>query len=163
MSITVSSSTASYFSPATLPQRDRRATAERRVPMKAKPLAESESESSWGRHALLTGVLGVVLGSTGVMAVLAQRAASSAEQTANSAMAQQPVAAVTVTAPLFDATPAVSAVAGTTGAATGAAIAEAVAGAESYSEDAAGVPGATYREPPVMPPVTSGLNATPAR
>ena len=159
MSITVSSSTASYFSPATLPQRDRRATAERRVPMKAKPLAESEVESSWGRHALLTGVLGVVLGSTGVMAVLAQRAASSAEQTANLAMAQQPVAAVTVTAPLFDATPAVSAVAGT----TGAAIAEAVAGAESYSEDAAGVPGATYREPPVMPPVTSGLNATPAR
>ena len=127
--------------------------------MKAKPLAESEVESSWGRHALLTGVLGVVLGSTGVMAVLAQRAASSAEQTANLAMAQQPVAAVTVTAPVFDATPAVSAVAGT----TGAAIAEAVAGAESYSEDAAGVPGATYREPPVMPPVTSGLNATPAR
>ena len=157
MSITVSSSTASYFSPATLPQRDRRATAERRVPMKAKPSAEAES--SWSRHALLTGVLGVVLGSTGVMAVLAQRAASSAEQTANSAMAQQPVAAVTVTAPLFDATPAVSAVAGT----TGAAIAEAVAGAESYTEDAAGVPGATYREPPVMPPVTSGLNATPAR
>ena len=161
MSITVSSSTASYFSPATLPQRDRRATAERRVPMKAKPLAEAEAEaeSSWGRHALLTGVLGVVLGSTGVMAVLAQRAASSAEQTANLAMAQQPVAAVTVTAPVFDATPAVSAVAGT----TGAAIAEAIAGAESYSEDAAGVPGATYREPPVMPPVTSGLNATPAR
>ena len=146
MSITVSSSTASYFSPATLPQRDRRATAERRVPMKAKPSAEAEAESSWGRHALLTGVLGVVLGYTGVMAVLAQRAASSAEQTANLAMVQQPVAAVTVTAPLFDATPAVSAVAGT----TGAAIAEAVAGAESYSEDAAGVPGATYREPPVV-------------
>ena len=173
MSITVSSSLASYFSSATMPQTDRRSSAERRAQMKANPLAESES--SWGRHALLAGFLGVVLGSTGVMAVLAQRAASHPEPSANVTPVEQPKAAATVTSALFDAAPAVSASSAAlaanassamtkvTGEVTGAATIEAAAGAESYSEDAAGVPGATYREPPVMQPAASRLPATPAR
>ena len=177
MSITVSSSLASYFSPTGMPPRDRRGTAERRVPMAVKPLAESES--SWGRHALLAGFLGVVLGSTGVMAVLAQRAASHPEQTANLMSVEQPKTAVTETPLRFDAAPvmsassaalaanASSAMARVTGAATveatGAVTVEAVAGAESYSEDAPGVPGATYREPPVIQPEASRPPATTAR
>lgn len=170
MSITVSSSLASYFSSAALPHMDRRGTAERRVPVNPKPLAEPQP--SWGRHAMVAGFLGVVLGSAGAMAVLAQRAASIQDQPANLVVAQQPASAVTVTAPLFDATPAASgvhtvaanpAVARTTGAATGAATVEAAASAESYSEDAASVPGASYREPPVIPPGASRPHSTSAR
>lgn len=167
MSITVSSNLASYFAHATMPQTDRRGTAERRAQMKrAKPLAESEP--SWGRHAMVAGCLGVVLGSTGAMAVLAQRAAANPDQPANLVMAQQPASAVTVTAPLFDATPVVPAVPAAnsnsaTGAATVAATVEAAAGAESYSEDAAGVPGATYREPPVIQPGPPRMPGTLAR
>lgn len=169
MSITVSDNLTGYFSPATLPHRDRRGTAERRLHTEAKPVAQPES--SWGRHALLAGFVGVVLGSTGVMAVLAERAASSPEPTANLETVQQPVAAVTVAAPVFDTTPVVSALVNatsaatgaTTGATTGAITVGAAAGAESYSEDAAGVPGATYREPPVMVPVASRLPATTER
>lgn len=131
---------------------------------------------------MLAGFLGVVLGSTGVMAVLAQRAASPAEQTANLMSVEQPKTAVTETPLRFDAAPvmsassassaalaanASSAMARVTGAATveatGAVTVEAVAGAESYSEDAPGVPGATYREPPVMQPEASRPPATTAR
>ena len=167
MSIAVSRSPAGYFSPATVPHRDRRATAERRIHLEGKPLIEPEpeSESSWGRHALLAGFLGVVLGSMGVMAVLAQQAASSpAGQTANLAMAQQPVAAA-VAAARFDTTPAASPVSAFPAitATTDASTVEAVPGAESYSEDAAGVPGATYREPPVVQTGASRLAATVAR
>ncbi len=118
MSITVSDNLTGYFSPATLPHRDRRGTAERRLHTEAKPVAQPES--SWGRHALLAGFVGVVLGSTGVMAVLAERAASSPEPTANLETVQQPVAAVTVAAPVFDTTPVVSALVNATSAATGA-------------------------------------------
>lgn len=128
---------------------------------------------------MLAGFLGVVLGSTGVMAVLAQRAASPAEQTANLMSVEQPKTAVTETPLRFDAAPvmsassaalaanASSAMARVTGAATveatGAVTVEAVAGAESYSEDAPGVPGATYREPPVIQPEASRPPATTAR
>lgn len=149
MSTTVPTHLAGYFSPATMLHKDRRGTTERRMQKDVKPLAEPES--SWGRHVLLAGFLGVVLGATGVIAALAQGSASYPEQSANVATARHPVAALTLPTPLFDATPAVSALAATTDPVA----VEAAAGAESYSEDAAGVPGATYREPPARLPVAS--------
>ena len=166
MSISVSSSFASYFSHATMPQIDRRGIAERRVRINAKPLGESEP--SWGRHAFVAGIVGVVLGSAGAMAVLAQRAAAVLERTASGVKVETPVPTVTVSAPLFDATPVVPVVPAVQAAisssvaaeVTGAATIEVAAGAGSYSEDAAGVPGATYREPPVMQPGASTLPAT---
>ena len=170
MSITVSSSLSSNFSYAAMPGMDRRATSERRVQSNAKPLGESEP--SWGRHAFVAGFLGVVLGSTGAIAVLAQRDASNPEPITNLMSVKQPETTVTGTPALFDATPfasavsaasASSAVASVVSAATGALTAEAAASAESYSEDAAGVPGATYREPPVIQPEASRPPATTAR
>ena len=168
MSISVSSSLPSYFSHATMPQIDRRGIAERRVRINAQPLGESEP--SWGRPAFVAGIVGVVLGSAGAMAVLAQRSAAVPELTASGVNVEQPVPALSVKAPLLDATPAASVVraahsspgvmAGPTIATTVAAKVEEAAGAESYSEDAAGVPGATYREPPVMQPGASTLPAT---
>ena len=170
MSISVASSLSSNFSHATMPQMDRRATTERRVQANAEPLGESEP--SWGRHAFVAGFLGVVLGSTGVIAVLAQRDASNPELSTNLMSVKQPETTVAGTPALFDAAPvasavsaasASSAVASVVSAATGALTAEAAAGAESYSEDAAGVPGATYREPPVIQAEASRLPATTAR
>ena len=166
MSISVASSLSSNFSHATMPQMDRRATTERRVQTNAKPLGESEP--SWGRHAFVAGFLGVVLGSTGVIAVLAQRDASNPEPGTNLMSVKQPETTVAGTPALFDATPVASAVLAANASSavarvTGAATVEAAASAESYSEDAPGVPGATYREPPVIPAEASRLPATTAR
>ena len=174
MSTSVSSSFASYVARATIPHMDRRGIAERRVKTKAKPLAESAP--SWGRHVFGAGLLGVVLGSAGSIAVIAQRAASSPELTADLVRVEQPVTAAAVAVPAFAATPvasaveaatASSAIAGPTGLAAGAAKVEATveagAGAGSYSEDAAGVPGATYREPPVIQPGPPRMTGTIAR
>jgi hypothetical protein len=132
----------SSFSRAVTPELDRRAHTDRRSQMTPMPTPER----SWARHALLAGFVGALLGSTGAMAVLEQRVALSPEQTAVVDKARSAVPAMAIMAPLFD-TAAFSPTAPSSTANS------APTGTESYSEDAAGVPSATYHEPPKAQPV----------
>lgn len=126
------------FRLATLPQLDRRMHTDRRAQMKAMPLVQPP----WPRRVVVAGCLGVLLGSTGAMAVLSQRVALSPQQadTAMTARQNAPVSA-TPSRPLNVGSNLLAADAGST----------AGAGPESYSEDAAGVPSARYYEPPTAP------------
>lgn len=130
---------------------DRRAHSDRRTPLKPMPVVER----SWGSHALVAGCLGALLGSTAAFAVLQTNqidagAVASAEAIANTIAgteAQGMLPAAAVMAPLFDTTPFAASGPKSEPAATPA--------SESYSEDAAGVPSATYHEPPKLPVASS--------
>lgn len=132
------------FSRAVTPELDRRAHTDRRSQMTPMPTPER----SWARHAILAGFVGALLGSTGAMAVLEQRAAAGSEQSSVVATAEP---AMAIMAPLFDIAAFSSTAPSSTANSTTANSTTANStptGAESYSEDAAGVPGATYHEPP---------------
>lgn len=130
------------FSRAVTPELDRRAHTDRRSQMTPMPTPER----SWARHAILAGFVGALLGSTGAMAVLEQRAAAGSEQSSVVATAETAEPAMAIMAPLFDIAAFSSTAPSSTANSTTAN--STPAGAESYSEDAAGVPGATYHEPP---------------
>lgn len=126
---------------------DRRAHSDRRTPLKPMPVVER----SWGSHALVAGCLGALLGSTAAFAVLQTNqidagAVASAEAIADTE-AQGTLPAAAVMAPLFDTTPFAASGPKSEPAATPA--------SEWYSEDAAGVPSATYHEPPKLPVASS--------
>ena len=126
---------------------DRRAHSDRRTPLKPMPVVER----SWGSHALVAGCLGALLGSTAAFAVLQTNqidagAVASAEAIADTE-AQGTLPAAAVMAPLFDTTPFAASGPKSEPAATPA--------SEWYSEDAAGVPNATYHEPPKLPVASS--------
>ena len=132
------------FSRAVTPELDRRAHTDRRSQMTPMPTPER----SWARHAILAGFVGALLGSTGAMAVLEQRAAAGSEQSSVVATAEP---AMAIMAPLFDIAAFSSTAPSSTANSTTANSTTANStptGSESYSEDAAGVPGATYHEPP---------------
>lgn len=145
---------------ATLPQLDRRLHTDRRARMKAMPLVQPP----WPRRVVVAGCLGVLLGSTGAMAVLSQRAALSPLQTAVAVPARptEPQTGSALPMNRSMATPPPVLMAGGNSLAVPA---EPVAGAapESYSEDAAGVPSARYFEPPVLMPAASGQTANAGR
>ena len=132
---------------AAVPHMDRRAHSDRRIPLKPMPVVER----SWTRHVVVAGCLGVLLGSTAAFGLLEQRLPAGSELT-RSAVNLEPlvpaaVAATAIMAPLFDTAPFASGVASSTSSSN----AGLATGAESYSEDAAGVPSATYHEPPKNP------------
>lgn len=134
MSISLSTSFPGNFSRAVTPEMDRRAHIDRRAEMKPMPVPER----SWARHALAAGCVGALLGSSAALAVLQQREVALPESANTAVKAQQPLPEAAIAAPMFDITPF---------AAPATATGERV-GTESYSEDAAGVPSATYHEPP---------------
>jgi hypothetical protein len=149
---------------AAMPHMDRRAYTDRRTPLKPMPVVER----AWARHALVAGCLGALLGSTAAFALLQKQQIDAADQSALSAPLETALPAAAVMAPLFDtaafsssaaSTVAPSAVTGVPSASASLLKAESTAnpGSESYSEDAAGVPSATYHEPPKAAP------ASPAR
>ncbi len=141
MSVSLSNSFSSHFSDSfartVTPQLDRRAHTERRTPMTPMPVLERP----WARHALAAGFVGVILGCTGAMVVLTQRATAEPVQAALTLQAESALPEAAVMAPLFDTTPFASPVLTATGNST-------PGSTESYSEDAPGVPSATYQEPP---------------
>lgn len=134
MSITLSTSFPGNFSRAVTPEMDRRAHTDRRVPLMPMP----QAERSWARHALVAGCIGAVLGSSAAMAVLQQRELALPESVATNTNMHQAVPEAAIMAPMFDTTPFAPPSTST----------RPSAGSESYSEDAAGVPSATYHEPP---------------
>jgi hypothetical protein len=121
------------------PHMDRRAHTDRRTPLKPMPVVER----SWASHALVAGCLGALLGSTAAFAVLQKHQIDAAGHAVAGTVAEAALPAAAVMAPLFDTTPF----------AASSLKSEPTASAanESYSEDAAGVPSATYHEPPKMP------------
>lgn len=141
MSHTFSNSMSGGFSRAITPQLDRRAHTDRRSQLKPMPVLER----TWARHALVAGVVGVLLGSSGAMALLAQRVTATPDHVAVIARADSALPALAVMAPLFDTTPFLPPAPNATETST-------PVGTESYSEDAAGVPSATYQEPPKARP-----------
>lgn len=162
MSISLSSSPSSHFtgsfSRALTPQMDRRAYADRRTLLKPMPVVVR----SWAQYAVIGVCLGVLIGSTAAFAVLAQRQTSGNESAASAVNLELAVPAAAIMAPLFDTAPFVASV---PSASTRLTRADSAAnpGGESYSEDAAGVPGATYQEPATRPTattVTQGLSAS---
>ena len=126
---------------------DRRAHSDRRTLLKPMPV----TEPSWGSHALVAGCLGVLLGSTAAFAVLHNNQIDAGAVAIPEAIAGAEVLATlpaaAIMAPLFDTTPFAASGPKSEPAATPT--------PESYSEDAAGVPSATYHEPPSLPVASS--------
>ena len=147
MSLSLSNSFSSNYSDSfartVTPQLDRRAHTERRTQMTPMPMPLLERP--WARHTLAAGIVGVLLGSTGAMAVLTQRVTAVPVQAALATQAESALPAVAIMAPLFDTTPFSSPASTATGNPT-------PVSTESYSEDAPGVPSATYQEPPNVRP-----------
>ena len=151
---TVTSTTHLFSHPlvrAAVPHMDRRAHTDRRIPMKPMPVIER----SWTRHVVVAGCLGALLGSTAAFGLLEQRQSAGSEPT-RSAVNLEPlvpaaVAATAIMAPLFDTAPFTSGAALSTSLSN----ADPATGTASYSEDAAGVPSATYHEPPKNPRVSA--------
>ncbi len=99
MSVSLSNSFSSHFSDSfartVTPQLDRRAHTERRTQMTPMPVLERP----WARHALAAGFVGVILGSTGAMAVLTQRATAVPVQAALTLQAESALPAAAIMAP----------------------------------------------------------------
>lgn len=140
------------FARAVTPELDRRAHTERRAQLKPMPVPER----SWAHHALVAGCLGVLLGSAAAFAVLQKQYLDAAAHPASGTATEAHMPAAAIMAPLFDTTPFAANV---PSASASLSKAENVAspGGESYSEDAAGVPSATYYEPPTMSSSRSAL------
>ncbi len=132
---------------AAMPHMDRRAYTDRRTPLKPMPVVQR----SWARHALVAGCLGALLGSTAAFALLQKQQIDATARSALAASVDTAVPAAAVMAPLFDTAPFVASV---PSASTSLSKTDGTAnpGNESYSEDAAGVPSATYHEPPKAAP-----------
>lgn len=147
---TVTSTTHLFSHPlarAAMPHMDRRAHTDRRIALKPMPVVER----SWTRHVVVAGCVGALLGSSAALGLIEQRQSAVSEQP-RSAVNLEPlvpaaVAATAIMAPLFDTAPFTSGVAPSTSSSN----ADPATGAASYSEDAAGVPSATYHEPPRSP------------
>ena len=131
------------------PKMDRRAHTERRAQMKAMPGVDQP----WTRHAILAGCLGAFLGSAGALAILEQRSFKGIDQAAERVKSTGFEPATAAMAPLFDTQyfPPTALKAGAVQP-----VPQAGSAAETYSEEAPFVPGATYHEP-------SSAGASPSR